>query len=41
LRFICERGFEHHVSANLSTTSPVVYEATTKYLNWDVYWHKA
>jgi L-fucose isomerase-like protein len=41
LRFICERGFEHHVSANLSTTSQAVYEATTKYLNWDIYWHKA
>ncbi|HEX4808478.1 MAG TPA: L-fucose/L-arabinose isomerase family protein [Bryobacteraceae bacterium] len=41
LRFICERGFEHHVSANLSTTSSIVYEASTKYLNWDIYWHKA
>jgi L-fucose isomerase-like protein len=41
LRYICERGFEHHVAANLSITSPVVYEAVTKYLNWDVYWHKA
>ena len=41
LRYICERGFEHHVAANLSTTSHVVYEAATKYLNWDVYWHKA
>jgi L-fucose isomerase-like protein len=41
LHFICERGFEHHVAANLAITSPVVYEATTKYLNWDVYWHKA
>jgi len=39
LRFICERGFEHHVAANLSSTAAVVYEAATKYLGWDMYWH--
>jgi L-fucose isomerase-like protein len=41
LRYICERGFEHHVAANLSTVSKVVYEATTRYLGWNVYEHKA
>jgi L-fucose isomerase-like protein len=41
LRFICERGFEHHVAANLSTVSAAVYEATTRYLGWDMYWHRA
>jgi len=41
LRFICERGFEHHTAANLAPVSGMVYEATTKYLNWDMYWHKA
>jgi L-fucose isomerase-like protein len=41
LRYICENGFEHHVAANLSTTSAIVHEATTKYLGWDVHWHKA
>ncbi len=40
LRLICERGFEHHVAANFSTVSSAVHEATTRYLNWDVYWHK-
>jgi L-fucose isomerase-like protein len=40
LRFICERGFEHHTAANLAPVSGIVYEATTKYLNWDMYWHK-
>ena len=39
LRFICENGFEHHVAANLSTVGSAVYEATTKYLGWDMYWH--
>jgi L-fucose isomerase-like protein len=41
LRLICERGFEHHTAANLAPVSDIVYEATTKYLNWDMYWHKA
>jgi L-fucose isomerase-like protein len=40
LRYICERGFEHHVAANLSTTASVVHEAATKYLGWEIYWHQ-
>ena len=40
LHYICERGFEHHVAANLSETAPAVYEAATKYLGWEMYWHK-
>jgi len=40
LRFICERGFEHHVAANFSTSASAVHEATTRYLNWDVHWHQ-
>src|SRR2546425_7376515 len=41
LRFICERGFEHHVAANFSRVAPAVHEATTRYLKWDVHWHKS
>jgi L-fucose isomerase-like protein len=41
LRYICEQGFEHHTAANLAHTSGVVYEAATKYLGWDMYWHRA
>jgi L-fucose isomerase-like protein len=40
LRFICERGFEHHVAANFSTVASAVCEAATRYLRWDIYWHK-
>ena len=40
LRYICERGFEHHVAANFSTVASAVHEATTRYLGWDVHWHK-
>jgi L-fucose isomerase-like protein len=39
LRFICERGFEHHVAANLSTVSGAVREAATRYLGWNVHNH--
>jgi L-fucose isomerase-like protein len=41
LRFICERGFEHHVAANFSTVASAVHEAATRYLGWDIYWHKS
>lgn len=40
LQYICEKGFEHHVAANLSQTAGSVYEAATKYLGWDIYWHE-
>jgi L-fucose isomerase-like protein len=39
LRYICERGFEHHVAANLSSVAAAVQEATTRYLGWDMFWH--
>src|SRR6266403_5787770 len=39
LHYICENGFEHHVAANLSSVAPAVYEATTRYLHWDMYQH--
>jgi L-fucose isomerase-like protein len=39
LRFICERGFEHHVAANLSLVAGAVHEAASKYLGWEMHWH--
>jgi L-fucose isomerase-like protein len=39
LRYICERGFEHHVAANLAPVSAAVREAATRYLGWSVYHH--
>jgi len=39
LRFICERGFEHHVAANLSSTADAVREAASRYLGWTVHSH--
>jgi L-fucose isomerase-like protein len=43
LRYICERGFEHHVAANLTggISASAVQEATTRYLGWDMYHHNS
>jgi L-fucose isomerase-like protein len=40
LRYICEQGFEHHTAANLSTVSGIVHEASSRYLGWDMHWHR-
>jgi L-fucose isomerase-like protein len=41
LRFICSKGFEHHVAANQAHVAAAVHEATTGYLGWDIAWHRA
>jgi len=41
LKIICENGFEHHVSVNLTEVADAVHEALVKYLGWDVYYHKS
>ncbi|MEW6045976.1 MAG: hypothetical protein AB1609_05770 [Bacillota bacterium] len=41
LRYICEHGFEHHVSINMAQTARVVEEALGKYLGWQVYRHES
>ncbi len=40
LHYICENGFEHHVAANFSTVAGAIHEAATRYLGWQMYWHK-
>jgi L-fucose isomerase-like protein len=39
LHYICERGFEHHVAANLAPVAAAVQEAVTRYLGWSVHQH--
>jgi L-fucose isomerase-like protein len=39
LHYICERGFEHHVAANLATVGASVHEAATRYLGWNIHQH--
>ncbi|MEA3335747.1 MAG: L-fucose/L-arabinose isomerase family protein [Chloroflexota bacterium] len=39
LAYICENGYEHHVSINLSQTAGAIEQAFRKYLGWKVYHH--
>jgi L-fucose isomerase-like protein len=40
LHHICDNGFEHHVAINLSHVAAAVNEALSKYLGWEVYYHR-
>jgi len=40
LSYICERGFEHHVTMNQAHVAPIIDEAFNKYLGWDTYYHQ-
>lgn len=40
LAYICENGFEHHVAINPALVADAVNEAFTKYLGWQVYYHR-
>ncbi|NMB11801.1 MAG: fucose isomerase [Firmicutes bacterium] len=40
LKHICNKGFEHHVAINQSQVACAVYEAFSKYLGWDTYYHE-
>ncbi|WP_324716594.1 L-fucose/L-arabinose isomerase family protein [Carboxydochorda subterranea] len=40
LRYICDNGFEHHVSINMDRTARAVEEALARYLGWQVYRHE-
>ena len=39
LHYICENGFEHHVSVNPTRVAGALEEALGKYMGWDVYRH--
>jgi L-fucose isomerase-like protein len=40
LAYICENGFEHHVSINQTRVATVIDEALKKYMGWSVYHHR-
>jgi L-fucose isomerase-like protein len=40
LHHICGNGYEHHVAINPSQIAPALNEALSKYMGWDVYYHK-
>jgi L-fucose isomerase-like protein len=39
LRYICEKGFEHHVAATRAQVGEAIHDAMATYLGWDVYHH--
>ena len=39
LRHVTQLGYEHHVAMVRSHCASAVFEATSKYLGWDIYWH--
>ena len=39
LHYICEHGYEHHVSVNPARTAAAIHEALGKYGGWDMYRH--
>lgn len=40
LGYICKNGYEHHVAMTRSHCAPVLNEAVSKYLGWDLYHHE-
>jgi L-fucose isomerase-like protein len=39
LDFMCKNGFEHHVAITRGHWAPVLTEAISTYLEWNLYWH--
>ncbi|MGE4285912.1 MAG: L-fucose/L-arabinose isomerase family protein [Phycisphaerae bacterium] len=39
MRYLCERGFEHHVAVNVGNNAAAIEEALVNYLGWDLYRH--
>ena len=40
LAYICKNGFEHHVAMTMGHVSPILTEALSTYMKWDVYSHE-
>lgn len=40
LAYICENGYEHHVSINQARVADAINEAFNKYLGWPTYYHR-
>lgn len=40
LAHLCQSGFEHHVAMTRMHCADVVNEATSKYMKWDLYYHR-
>lgn len=40
LGYLCQEGFEHHVAMTRTHCADVLREAISKYMKWDLYYHK-
>ena len=40
LKFMCKNGFEHHVAMARTHCADILHEAISKYLGWEMYYHK-
>ena len=40
LVYLCKNGFEHHVAMTMSHVAPILKEAMSTYMKWDVYHHQ-
>jgi L-fucose isomerase-like protein len=39
MRYVCQKGFEHHVVMTCSTSAQILNEAFGNYLGWETHWH--
>lgn len=40
MNYICENGFEHHVAMGRGKVAKIIKEALSKYMGWEIYYHK-
>ncbi len=40
LAYLCKTGFEHHVAMTMGQVAPILTEALSTYMKWDVYHHE-
>lgn len=40
MKYVCYNGFEHHAAIGYGNYASMVYEAFTRYLNWETYYHQ-
>jgi hypothetical protein len=40
LAYLCRTGFEHHVAMTMGNVAPILTEALSNYMKWDVYHHQ-
>jgi L-fucose isomerase-like protein len=39
MNYMVKNGFEHHTAMTRGHVAPILNEAISTYLDWDLYWH--